>query len=207
MSHALNIEARSQTGKRYNRRLREAGKIPGILYGHGREAVAFQAPSDAIDALIRHNTRVVDLTGDVNEKALISELQWDTFGNHILHIDLTRVSADEKVEVEVAVELRGEAPGVREGGVLEHVLHALEIECLVTEIPEKLSLSVNELKIGGSVLAKNVRLPEGARLLSDPEAVVVHVVEPAAEVEEVEGAEGAEPELIGRKEGEEESED
>ena len=114
--------------------------------------------------------------------------------------------ADEKVTVTVAVELRGEAPGTREGGVVEHVNHEVDIECAVNALPEKIVVSVNELHMGDSISAGALELPDGASLKSAADAIVVQVVEPAAEVEEAEvpDAEGAEPEVIGAKPEEEE---
>jgi len=144
------------------------------------------------------------LQGAVSEKAFIRELQWDVYGTGVLHLDLARVSADEKVEVQVPIELRGEAPGVKEGGIVTHLVHEVEVECLVTAIPEKLTVNINELKLGDALLVGDLNLPAGVKLLSAPDAVVVQCVEPKPEEEEVAVGEGAEPEVIGRKAEEEE---
>ena len=202
MNHARNWKTQ------HARRLRRRGEVPAVLYGHGGNAVSLSVPSDALKAVIRHGSRVVALTGAVNEQALLSELQWDVYGTEVLHLDLVRVVEGEKVHLHIAVELRGEAPGAKEGGAVELVMHEIEIDCPVMSIPEKLVVSIRELQLEQHIAAGDIRLPEGATLLTDPEAVVVtchRVVD--QEVEEVPTGETAEPELIGRKpaeEGEEE---
>ena len=207
MAEVLNVSKREEKGKRNAKRLRLGGAIPGNLYGHGEANVSLSVKADELKAAIRHGARVVDLQGAVSEKAFIKELQWDTFGNDVLHIDLSRVSADERLQVKVTVELRGQAVGVKEGGVIEHVVHDVDIECLAIEIPEKLFLRVNDLKIGDSLMASSIELPAGAKLMSDPEELIVHCVLPAVEEEAGEAvAEGAEPEVIGRKAEDEEEE-
>ena len=85
---------------------------------------------------MRHGSRLVDLTGAVSESAFIRELQWDTYGTHVVHVDFTRISADELVKVHLTIELRGEAPGVKEGGVVDQLIHHVEVECPAGNIPE-----------------------------------------------------------------------
>src|SRR5438128_2323619 len=143
MSEALQVQLRESRGKRNARRLRHAGMIPAVLYGHGEQNISLAVAANQLQAVVRHGARVVDLEGAVAEKAFIRDLQWDVFGVDVLHLDLTRVSADERVEVEVVVELRGEAPGVKEGGVLTHLVHQVDIECLAIAIPEKLVLHIS----------------------------------------------------------------
>jgi len=200
----LNVQLRPTRGKLNARRLRRSGTIPGILYGHGKESVALAVPSEEFGAMLRHGTRLVNLVGEIKEQAFVREVQWNTWGTHILHVDFTRISEHEKVEVNVAVELRGEAPGVKEGGVLEQHLHELAIECEVSAIPEKISVRVGQLKLGDSIAVKDLEMPPTARALDDPEAIVVACVQPTEEAEEEAAGEGAEPELIGRKPAEEE---
>jgi large subunit ribosomal protein L25 len=135
-------------------------------------------------------------------------VQWDTFGGIVLHLDFYRVSAGELVETTLTVALRGEAPGVKAGGVVEQVQHELEIECPVSSLPDRLELSIRNLELGAAIHARDVPMPEGARLLSDPDAVIVHCVMPMRDEEEAPAApaEAGEPEVIGRKAGEEEEE-
>jgi len=115
MAQVLPVESRETHGKRRNRRLRNVGRIPAVLYGHGLESISLAVPAEELTAVIRHGSRMVSLTGAVSESAFIRDLQWDTWGTHIVHVDFTRISEHEIVEVRVVVELRGEAPGVREG--------------------------------------------------------------------------------------------
>lgn len=206
MAEVLTVQRRQDQGKHAAKRLRKAGRVPAVLYGHGQENVHLAVPVEQVDAALRHHSRVVQLSGEINEQALIRELQWDVYGLKVLHIDFARVSSDEKVRVTVAIELRGEAPGVREGGTIEHYLHEVEIECLVATIPEKLLVSVNQLNVGGALKVSDLDLPPNTKLLADPEAIVVQCVERAALEEELQPAAAAagEPEVIGRKPSEEE---
>jgi large subunit ribosomal protein L25 len=206
MAETLNVEVRKAHGKRNAKRVRNSGAIPAVLYGHGEATVSLSVPHEQFATALRHGSRLVQLQGDVNESALIRDLQWDTYGTGVLHIDFSRVSADERIEVTVAVELRGQAPGARQGGVVQHLVHEIEIECLATAIPDKIQLNINHLEIGSSVTVGQLELPEGVKLLSDAEAIAVQCVEPVAEVEEAATTEGAEPEVIGRKAEEEEEE-
>jgi large subunit ribosomal protein L25 len=209
MSDILEVAVRRPGGKRDARRLRRAGRIPGILYGHGLPNVPLEALAEGVNAVIRHGSRVLDLSGALSEKVFLREVQWDPFGAHVLHFDLARVSADERVKVEVPVELRGEAPGLKQGGVVNQLVHRVEIECPVIAIPEKLTLRMGELAVGAHLLARQIEVPSGARLLTPDETVIVQCSIPKTEEEPgVPLAEGQEPELIGRKaEEEEESEE
>lgn len=137
MAEELTVEVRTEHGKRRMRRLRKAGKTPAVLYGHGMESISLAVPTHELEAIIRHGSRVLKLKGAVNEQAVIREVQWDTYGLEILHVDFLRVHEHEMVEVKVPVELRGEAPGVKEGGILEQLVHEIKILCDVNLIPEK----------------------------------------------------------------------
>jgi large subunit ribosomal protein L25 len=208
MSDTLKAEARSTFGKRNNIRLRRSGRTPAVLYGHGEASVSLTLAADQVEASLRHGAKVVDLDGAATGKALLQNVQWDTFYHHVLHVDLLRVMAGEKVTIEVPVELKGEAPGAREGGVIEHVLHSVEIECPLDVIPEKLHISIKNLQVGGHLTAKDISdLPAGATLITDEDEMIVHCVTPETEEEAEAGAEGgAEPEVISKGKGDEEAE-
>jgi len=203
MAEKLQVEIRESLGKRNTRRLRATGQTPGILYGHGEQNVCLTVPGKELLALVMHGQRLVNLTGAVDESAFIREVQWDTWGTQVTHVDFTRISADEKVQMQVAVELRGEAPGVKDGGVVEHSVHELQIECPAGSIPEKLQVSINGLSLNESIKVGDIELPESVVVLDDPGKTVVQCVEPTEVVEE-EAAEAApgEPEVIGAKEEE-----
>jgi large subunit ribosomal protein L25 len=205
MAEVVNVERRESRGKRNARRLRQSGAVPGVLYGHGGESISLALSGENVAAMMRHGSRLVELAGAVSEKAFVNDLQWDVYGTQVLHIDLMRVTEGETVTLEVAIDLRGEAPGVREGGVVDHLVHQVEIECPVTSIPDKLQLSIKELHLDGSITADMIPLPPGATLLVDADLVIVncHAVVEAEEEVAVPG-EGAEPEVVGRKPSEEE---
>jgi large subunit ribosomal protein L25 len=207
---ALKTEKREGRGSHKAAKLRAKGLIPAVLYGHKEETLSVAVNHDELMAAVRHNTRVVDITaGGKTEKAQIVELQWDCFGKDILHVDFKRVSADERIEQTVPIELRGIAPGVAEGGRLDQPLHTLKVECPALNIPTSIRVAINDLHLDGAIHVKELKLPEGVTALTDPEAIVVHVVRPKAEP--APGAEpaagGVEPEVITRKKGEEETEE
>ncbi len=205
MAEQLEVTARQSRGKRNNRRLRRGGVIPAVLYGHGQESVALAVTAERFDIALRHGSRLVDLTGAVRESAFIRELQWDTWGTGVVHVDFTRISADELVKVEVTIELRGEAPGVKEGGVVEQLVHQVELECPAGSIPDKLHVNVNQLKLNDSIKLSSLELPEKSKIFGDPETIIVHCIVPVEKPEEGEAAAAApgEPEVIGAKPEEE----
>lgn len=204
MAEALTVEIRNSRGSRRARRQRAQGHVPAVLYGHGQETVSLSLPSAELSAALRHGARLVDLKGAVAEKAFIRELQWDTFGLHVLHVDLARVSEDETLRVKVPVELRGSAVGLKEGGVVDHHLHELEIECRATNIPDKIQVNVNELHLNRAIAVADLKLPEGVRVLDDADEIVVQCVPPREEAEAAGELGSVEPEVIGRKPEEEE---
>jgi large subunit ribosomal protein L25 len=185
--------------------LRLEGKLPGIIYGHGEEPLSVIVPAEQLRATLRHGHKVVDLAGAETGQALLQNVQWDTFQQHLLHVDLLRVDASERVTVEVPLLLRGEAPGEHEGGVVEHQIHYVEIETSPIAIPEALHLNINHLGLHQSLTVGDiVDLPEGATLVTDAKTVAVTCEEPAPELEEESLAAGVEPEVIGRKAEEDE---
>lgn len=210
MSEELNVGLRDQLGKRRVRRLRNQGRVPAVLYGHGEKSVSLSVPAQEIYGALRHGSKVVDLKGAVDQSVLIREVQWDVFGIDLLHIDFIRVSADERVVTTVMLEIRGIAPGVNEGGVVEQMVHEVEMECPVASIPEKLEININALELGESIKTNMLSLPTGAKLTTSSDLVVVQCVMPKAELEEEEEVvttDGVEPEVIGRKEEEDEDKD
>lgn len=210
MANLLTVEPRTKFGKRNNIRLHREGKLPAILYGHGEEAVSLTLGADQLEAVVRHGAKVVDLEGAATGKALLQDIQWDTFFHQVLHVDLLRVVAGEKVTVEVPIELKGEAPGVNDGGIIEHLIHSVEIEVPLDVVPEKLHIRIGSLQIGGELYIKDISdLPAGATVNADPDEVVVHCSLPVAEEEEAAGEEGtgAEPEVIAKGKEKEEGEE
>ena len=208
MAEALNVKRREKIGSNNNRRLRRTGQVPAILYGHGEASVSLALAADDALGVIRHGGKLVKLQGDVSEGAFIKAVQWDVYGKRLVHIDFLRVSESELVRTTVTIELKGTAPGLSEGGIIEFLVHEIEIECPAGAVPDKLIVSVNDLHMDGSIHAREVAIPQGARVLSDPDAVVVHCVAPHIVAEETPAAAvaepgAAEPELIRKEKAEE----
>lgn len=198
----LTAQKRDKLGTTHSRRLRQQNIIPGNLYGHHQDALPISVPEDDLKAVIATGHRVVNL--EVNgktESAIFREVQWDTFGIKIHHFDLVRVDADERVEVEVPVELKGIAPGSLNGGVVEHHLRTLTVECLAVQIPDNIPVRINMLDIGQGIHVKDLELPEGVVVRDNPEELVVQVIQPVAAPEPTEEAAAAptEPEVIREK--------
>ncbi|MGW2700671.1 50S ribosomal protein L25/general stress protein Ctc [Streptomyces sp. NPDC001340] len=192
----LAAETRTEFGKGAARRIRRASKVPGVLYGHGSDPLHLTLPGhDLLLALRTPNVLIsLDIDGKTNELAIPKSVQRDPLKGFLEHVDLLLVKRGEKVTVEVPVHAEGElAAG---GNLLEHVLNALPVEAEATHIPEALTVSVEGLEAGASVLAKDVKLPSGVTLAVDEDAVVLQVlqaqVEEAVEGEAAEGEEAAE---------------
>ena len=212
---SLQVATRTDTGKGAARSLRRTGKVPGVIYGHNRQAEALAIDSGALNKMligISAGTTVLDVVVDGRPavKALIREIQRDSVRpGEILHLDLYEVKADEKVTLSVPIHLTGIPDGVRNfGGVLDHVLRELEIEVLPADIPEHVELDVTALAIGHSLFVRDVKI-EKAEILNDPDTPVCTVVAPRTEeapavVEEV--AAPTEPELIRKPKPEAEGE-
>ncbi len=212
----LNAEIREELGKARVKELRKSEIIPGIVYKGGKECVNLKIKSrDLFNVLHTPAGENVLITlkvkGDkkkAERACLIKELQRHPVKENILHIDLNEISLTEKIKVKVPVHPHGEPEGVvKDEGVLEHVLWEVEVECLPTDIPEKIEVEVAPMKIGDIVYVKDLTVPPVVKILSDPELTVLSVSLPAKEEvpEEVPAEEGTEPEVIakGKKEEEE----
>ncbi len=213
-------EARQSRGTRVARKMRKEGRLPAIVYGHGEEPESISLAEHEVEVALAHGARMlqVDLKGAV-KPYLIKEVQYDHLSATPIHMDLARVDLTERVRVKVGIELRGVPKGIHEGGVLDQQILNLEVECLVTEIPDTLHPVVTHLGMLESLYVKDIHLPPGVVALANPEDRVATVrklaeevvVAPTAPVEGEEAA--AEPERIGRVkkeepvEGEEEKKD
>jgi len=203
----VTAKPRPELGSRANKRLRDAGFVPGVVYGHKEAVIPVTLPKKELTNHLNHGTHLFDLALDgKSEKVLVKEVQFDHLGLEIIHVDFARVSLDEKVEVTVPLELKGTPKGEAEGGVLQQIISELEIECLVTDIPEVIRHNVADLEKDAVLHIRDLKLPPGVRVLQDPELIVAtvkEIVEQAPAV--VEEAAAAEPEVIGRKPAEEEA--
>ena len=205
----LEVEERSEFGSRTTRRLRRRGLVPGVVYGGGREARAFQVPERDARAVLTHGGALIDVAFDDGRPTpvVVKEQQRHPVRGSLLHLDLLEVRLDEEIQAEVTVELFGadEAPGVDEGGVLEHVTRELSIRALPTAIPESIVADVSGMEIGDTLQLSALVPPEGVEFIADePDEVTIATLspprveeEPEPEVEEeaeLVGEEGAEPE-------------
>ncbi|MER5790701.1 50S ribosomal protein L25/general stress protein Ctc [Streptomyces sp. NPDC001980] len=182
-------ESRTEFGKGAARRIRRDSKVPGVLYGHGSDPIHLTLPGHELLLALRTPNVLIslDIDGKSNELAIPKSVVRDPIKGFLEHVDLLLVKRGEKVNVEIPVHTEGElAAG---GNLLEHVLNALPVEAEATHIPEAVTVSVEGLEAGASVLAKDITLPSGVTLAVDEDAVVLQVLAAQAE-EAAEGAEG-----------------
>ncbi len=207
MSEVLEVALRESRGKLRSRRLRREGKLPAVLYGHGQDSVSLTIPADQVETTLRHGAHVVELKGAAKGQALLQDIQWDTFQQQVLHVDLLRVDASDRVTVVIPLVLHGEAPGEKEGGVVELLYHSLEIETSPAAIPERFEINVNGLHINGELTVADVQdVSEEVKFLIEMDTTLVQCVEPMVLPEEEEAVVGGEePEVIGHKDGDEEA--
>jgi large subunit ribosomal protein L25 len=202
----LSTKPRKDFGSSKARQLRRQDLVPAVVYGHGEPTVSIVLPREELETAIRRGAHVLDLKTDAKvQKCLIREVQWDHLGIDLLHVDFARIALDERVVVTVPVELRGQLPGTAAGGVLDQPLHTISVECLAIAIPASIRVPINEMQIGSIIHVRELHLPEGVKVMADPDAIVVQVKAPIVEAEAPAAAapvagETAEPEVIGRKE-------
>jgi large subunit ribosomal protein L25 len=201
----VKTQPRNDFGSANARRFRKQGLLPGVIYGHKEEIIRVVLSREDLERAARRGVHIVDIEyNGKTEKARLRELQWDHLGKELVHVDFMRVSKDERIVIGIRVELRGIAPGIGEGGVLDQPIHLLQVECPALEIPDHIRVTVDKLKIGDAIHVKDVALPPNVTAKMDPEAVVVivkakqeEVAAPAAAVPGEAAAEGAaEPEVI-----------
>jgi len=208
----LAAKQRAPNGSSTARNLRKKGEALAVLYGHKEATVPISLSLEELEKALRHGVRVVELElAGKKEQALIQEVQRDHLGMEVLHVDFKRVSKDERVVVNVRLELRGQAPGVTAGGVLDQPLHSISVEALAISLPESIRVNIGELQIDSVLHVRDIVLPPDVKLMTDPDAVVVQVkppvVEEAAPVAPVEGAAAVEPEVITKRVVEEKEEE
>ena len=211
-SATFSAEPRSETGKGVARKLRAAGRIPGVIYGHAREATSLSLVARDFDKLLQHiaaGSTVVELTlNGATTKTLIREIQRHPFKKQIMHVDFQELVAGEKVTIDVPLVFVGIPEGVRlSGALLEQIMHSIEVFADPTSIPNHIDVDVTNLGMGHSLHVRDLQLPEGIEVLSDEDATICAVIAPRAVVEAVaaEGEAVAEPELITKGKVEEEA--
>jgi large subunit ribosomal protein L25 len=211
----LEVERRESTGKEVAKKLRREGRVPAVVYGGHREPVAITVDRKSISELIQkseHGVRSVFLLKmagtDQQRHAMIKDITIDPVSRKMTHIDFQRVLMDEKVRMTIPVHLNGTAIGVKEGGVLDWQVRDIHVECLPNAIPDSIEVDVSPLGTHDYYRVKDLKLPEGVKVLDDPERVVVGVTHARAEVveptAEAAAASPAEPEVIKKGKPEEE---
>jgi large subunit ribosomal protein L25 len=194
---ALRVQQRDPAGSRAARRLRRTGRIPGIVYGGGEDPVPFDVDARALRQALAHAGAVLELSidGGGATPVVLKELARHPVSGATLHVDLLRVRLDQPIQATVVLELVGadDAPGVKEGGVLEQVTRELTVEALPTDIPDALHHDVSELQIGDTITLESVSAPAGVTLLDDSETVLATLTPPRLQAT-LEAEEGIEEE-------------
>lgn len=205
-------EPRKPANRNANRRLRQRGLVPAVIYGHGEKPETVAVSLAELRSALAHLAHVIKVeAGGRTQQYLLKEVQYDHLQSTPIHVDLMRVDPNERVKVKVPVELKGEPHGAHEGGILVQVISDLEIECRLIEIPEVIRANVAHLGLNQVLHVRDLELPAGVTPQHGPEDIVA-TVRPKRGVEELapaappaEGA-AAEPEVIGRKAKEEPAE-
>ena len=208
-STTLTITPREASGSREARRLRREGNVPGVLYGGGEDPVAFQVNRLVLRNALAHAGAVLELSigSDASMPVVVKEIARHPVTGDTIHIDMLRVRLDQAITATVVLELTGgdDAPGVKEGGVLEQIARELTIEALPTDIPDTIRHDVSTLVIGDTVTLEAITPPRGVTLLDDPETVVATLSPPRLQLEEEPGIE-EETELVAEGETTDEAE-
>ncbi len=215
---AIAAEIRGSRGKNEARRTRKRGMVPGVVYGAFRDPVSVAVNPKQILQILRsktgHNTIFnIDVQGGENSPVMVVDEQYDPVKSTLLHVDLKRIDLTKRIKVTVPVTTEGDAKGIKiQGGLLEVVTRAVDIECLPDEIPQSFIVDVTELMIGQSRRASDIPMPGSMKLVSPGDSVIAHVVsvraveEPAAAEAAPAAAAGAEPEVVKKGKKEEEAE-
>jgi large subunit ribosomal protein L25 len=184
METKLVAERRDGAGKGVARKLRAAGRVPGILYGHGEKPISLSVNSKELLHLFHHgggSNALIGLEIDgASHLAIPREVQRDHIRGSFIHIDFLAVSRDEKINVMVEVTETGEAEGVKAGGVVEHHLREVEVECLPQDVPERIEVDISEMQLGDMLHVRDLKVPSGITILTDEETSVISIITPAA---------------------------
>jgi len=196
----LKAQTRKECGKKSNAKLRLKGSIPAVIYGHKKEPQSVVLNEHDFAEVLHYGKKLMDLEIDGKpDKFLLKEIQYDHLGKKMIHADFVRVDLSEKVTIQVPLVFKGTAQGTTEGGVIEEHLDSIEVECTVTEIPESIDVSIKTLKIGDFMHVKDIVLPQGVTLVTNPELLLIACKEPVEVVEpslEAAAIEPTSPEVI-----------
>ncbi|HEU4975004.1 MAG TPA: 50S ribosomal protein L25 [Baekduia sp.] len=196
----LDVHAREAAHSRETRRLRRSGQVPGVLYGGGEDPVAFAVEERSLRHALAARGAVLELSvdGGAGTPAVLKDAQRHPVRGELMHVDLLRVDLTQAIQAPVAVELVGadDAPGVREGGILEHVTRELTVEALPTDIPESIQVDVSSMAMNATLSLSDITAPSGVALLDDPETTIIASITPPS-VEQTTEEPEAEVGLVG----------
>lgn len=195
MAIAMNANERTCSTKGDLRQLRNEGKIPGVVYGKQLGSAALVTVDEKeLHSLLRSHPNAVleiDVPSYGKQSVMISDVQRDSLSRKVQHVDFHQINLNEKVKAYVRIEAEGDSQGIREGGVLQVVLHELEVQCLPTSIPETVMVDISTVGIGESLLISDLKLPQGVEATLDADAVVLNILSPQKELSEEEAADAA----------------
>jgi large subunit ribosomal protein L25 len=212
----LEAKERTNTTKPGRKKIRNQGRVPGVLYSKHIKPIAIDVSENAIQPLVfTAKTHLISLKlqGHDDQECIIKDVQFDPVTDKIVHFDLIGLTRGEKLQIDVPVQIKGSAIGVKEGGIVQHSLHKLIVECLPKDIPESLEIDITELNIGDAVFVRDL-VYENLEILNPNDSVIVSVVHPKVKEEAVPAEEGveaeevsAEPEVIGKGKADKEEEE
>ena len=195
----LNATKREKIGKEYCKKLRKQGLIPAIVYGPRFNPLPIAVKANELESiLIKHKGETILFTLQLNNgeltkvQALLKEYQTHPITDKIIHIDFLAIHEEETITLDIPLEFLGKPVGISKGGILEILLHELTIECLPSNIPDKIYVDINNLDVGDVLHVKDIKVPEGVKVINDPEETVLTIVAEAVEVAEEETEETSE---------------
>ncbi len=205
----LIAKKRNLEGTSNARRIRKTGALPAVIFGAEKEPVSVEIDTHDFEQILHHSASEsmlieIEIEGEGNTRVLVKDVQHHPVTSDLLHVDLMRVTAGKPINVEIQLELVGEAEGVKAGGTVDHVMHSISVECLPKDLVEKIEIDISEMEIGDALHVSDLGLGDKFKSLVDETAIVATVAAPRAEEEEEEGEEvaadaSAEPEVITEK--------
>ncbi len=191
--NVLAVELRDGTGKSVTRKIRRAGRVPAVIYGHGKATLSLSFDPKSLESILKASdagvNTLIGLEGDSaisGKTVLVKELQRDPVDGFLMHADLFEVDPEEKISVSVPVHVVGIAEGITMGGILDHALREVELECLPSAIPDAIELDVTALSLGDSIHVRDLVVAEGVSVRTHEELPVVSVILPTVVEEEPE---------------------
>ena len=186
--HELKVTERTESGSAASRRARKSGMIPVVVYGHGTEARSFLVAVKDWDIIAKQDVQIVQLQPEKGKEinVLIKDVQYDYLAGITEHIDFQEVKMDEVITATIPIHTTGTPVGISQGGMLEYMMHDVEVSCTPNTLPESIDLNISELELHAVVNIGDLSVPEGVTVLGDPSQTVLHIILPRVETEETE---------------------